>query len=412
MIPVDQARESILDHVNVLPAERVWFMNALGRFLAEDIVSTRDIPAFDNSAMDGYAVRCEDVSGANTALRITGVLPAGTRAIPRLEAGHAVKIMTGAPVPPGADAVVRKEDASEQDGVVTIAKAPAKHENIRFAGEDIRKGSLALTAGDHVGPAHVGVLASLGRLHVMVGQRPRVAVVATGDEIVEPGDEGAGAFAVTSSNSYTLASLISSCGGVPVYLGIARDSEASLEDALDRARLCDLIVTTGGVSMGEFDLVRKIMNATPNRLHFWGVEIKPGKPLAFGEINGIPTIGLPGNPASTMTAFYQFVRPALLKMQGARDILLPRVQARLAQRVSSKGDRPHYIRCLLECRDEGLVVTPTGPQGSGILSSLARGNCFVVVPKGTRVLERGALVDCELYDGIRSGSKHEAHAQP
>ncbi len=299
----------------------------------------------------------------------------------------------------GADAVVRKEDASEENGRVRIGVPPKKSEYIRFRGEDIRAGGLILSSGDLVGPAETGVLASIGRLHAMVAQRPLAAVIATGDEIVEPGDT-VGPHSVISSNSFTLDSLLRSCGATPVYLGIASDTEASLRGALERARRCDLILTSGGVSVGDFDLVRTLMEKGGNRLFFRGVEIRPGKPLAFGEMAGIPAFGLPGNPVSTMTTFYQFVRPAVLKMQGAREILLPRIRARLATRMENTADRPHFMRGVLRRMGDDLVVGPTGPQGSGILTSMARGNCFIILPKGKTILEEGSPVECEMYRDI------------
>ncbi|HPI92049.1 MAG TPA: molybdopterin molybdotransferase MoeA [Deltaproteobacteria bacterium] len=398
MIPVEKAREIILDKMPVLPAERVTLESALGRYLAEDIISTLDIPPFDNSAMDGYAVRTEDARIAGVTLEIASVLPAGSFPGQPVTTGQAVKIMTGAPIPEGADTVVRREDTVEEKARVKINIIPARHENIRFRGEDIPAGKKILFAGDHLGPAQIGLLASLRRPYVQVGQRPVVAVLATGDEIVELGEES-GPKAIISSNSYTLISLIRSLGALPLYLGIARDQRSDLKARLSHARRCDLLLTSGGVSMGDYDMVREIMKEEGNALDFWTVDMKPGKPLAFGSLSGIPAIGLPGNPVSTMTSFYQFARPAILKMQGAREILLPRLRARLKEGLENKGDRPHYIRAILERIGDELVVSTTGPQGSGILSSMARGNCFIVLPKGITSLEEGSLVECEVFGG-------------
>jgi len=396
MIPVEKAREIILSAMPVLPAERVPIHDALGRFLAEDIISTLHIPPFDNSAMDGYAVRTADVSSAGTTLEVSEVVPAGAFPCRPLEPGRAVKIMTGAPIPQGADAVVRREDTVEAKGRVRIQKVPDRHENIRFQGEDIPAGQRVLSAGQRLGAAQIGVLASLRRPFVMVGQRPVVAVLATGDEVVDLGEQ-APEQAIVSSNSYTLISLIRETGGTPVYLGIARDQHSDLKARLSWACRADLILTSGGVSMGDYDMVREIMQKDGNSLAFWTVDMKPGKPVAFGTLMGIPTIGLPGNPVSTMTSFYQFARPALLAMQGARNILLPRVRASLSEALKNRSDRPHYIRGILERVGDELTVRPTGPQGSGILTSMAKGNCFMVLPRGMVDLERGTMVECEVF---------------
>ncbi len=398
MLSIEKAREVILAHIKALPAERVSLERSLGRYLAEDIVSALAIPPCDNSAMDGYAVRTEDIKAQGVTLTVTSVLPAGASALKAIGQGQAAKIMTGAPVPQGADAVVKREDTIEEQGSVTINAVPKKNENIRFKGEDIAPGQLILNRGTLLGPAAVGVLASLQRPMVQVVQRPVVAVLATGDEIVELGD-GAPDNAIISSNSYTLMGLIRSAGATPCYLGIARDRKEDLKARLKSAIKADLILTSGGVSMGDYDMVREVMNEDGNSLAFWGVEMKPGKPLAFGSLYGVPAIGLPGNPVSTMTAFYQFARPALLKMQGARDLLLPRVKARLREALKNTGDRPHYIRGILEYSHGELTVSTTGPQGSGILSSMAKGNCYIVLPKGTISLEQGVVVDCEVFPG-------------
>lgn len=396
MIPVEKARETILEHVRALPEERVSFTDALGRYLAEDVRAESDIPSFTNSAMDGYAVRTEDVQEPGVCLSVAGIVPAGMRERMVLPPRHAMKIMTGAPLPEGADAVVKREDTREEQGRVWIDKVPQKDENIRFRGEDIPSGSIVLSRGELLGPAALGVLASINKNYVYVSQRPSVAVLATGDEIVEPGIQAEGP-AVISSNSFTITALVKDAGGIPVYLGIAKDSVAEIQSALSRAMRCDVVITTGGVSVGDFDFVRRIMEEKGNRIIFWGVEMKPGKPVAFGTVAGKPLFGLPGNTVSAMTAFYQFVRPALLKMQGAQSLLLPRIRARLKAAVKSSGDRPHYMRGVLAREQDELTVSPTGPQGSGILSSMARGNCFFIIPKGTKWLEAGQWVECEVY---------------
>ena len=396
MLSVEKAREIILSKVPELPSERVSLENALGRYLAQDIISSLAIPPCDNSAMDGYALRTDDVKAIGITLKISSILPADAGPGHLVAKGQAAKIMTGAPIPQGADAVVRREDTKEEERTVTINKVPKKNENIRFKGEDIAPGQLILTRGTLLGPAVIGMLASLRRPMVQVSQRPLVAVLATGDEIVELGEDAPNN-AIISSNSYTLLSLIRITGGIPCYLGIARDRKEDLKARLACAKKADLIITSGGVSMGDYDMIREVMNEDGNSLVFWGIEMKPGKPLAFGSFCGVPAIGLPGNPVSTMTSFYQFARPAILKMQGAKDLLLPRVRARLKEALKNSGDRPHYIRGILERSGDDLVVSQTGPQGSGILSSMAKGNCYIVLPKGTTSLPPNSFVECEVF---------------
>jgi len=398
MLSIEKAREIILGKVFLLPPERISLEKALGRYLAEGIVSTLAIPSHDNSAMDGYAVSIKDVPSEGTILTIDSVLSAGEMPEQPMRKGCAVKIMTGAPIPDGADAVVKREDTDAEEGRVRINKVPKRHENIRFSGEDIHEGQLVITGGSLLGPAQIGVLASLRLPMVLVRQRPVVAILATGNEISELGEE-ASSHTIISSNSYTLMGLIKITGGIPLYLGIAKDSKTDLKEKLVSAKKADLILTSGGVSMGDFDLVREIMQEDGNTLEFWTVDMKPGKPLAFGSFSGVPAIGLPGNPVSTMTSFYEFARPAILKMQGANDILLPRVRARLKDALENRGDRPHYIRGILERSGDDLIVGPTGPQGSGILTSMARGNCFMVLPKGVTLLEKGSFVECEIFPG-------------
>jgi molybdopterin molybdotransferase len=396
MPTVDKAREIILSHMKTLPHEMVPLENALGRYLSRNISSSLDIPSADNSAMDGYAVRCEDIASPDTILSVSSVLPAGNVMERPLKKGEAVKIMTGAPIPAGADAVVKREDTAESKGWVTIHVVPSRREHIRSRGEDIKEGDTVLHAGDLIGPAQIGVLASLRCLVVPVHQRPLVAVLATGDEIVDL-DEALSPGKITSSNSYALINLVKSSGAIPLYLGIARDTKEDLKSKLAGAGKADLLLTTGGVSMGDYDMVREIMKEEGNSLVFWKVEMKPGRPLAFGMLNGIPAIGLPGNPVSTMTSFYQFARPAILRMMGAQNILLPRVRAKLSVALDHKGDRPYFMRGVLEQGGKDLSVRPTGPQGSGILTSMARGNCYIVLPPGTRHYELGEMVDCEVY---------------
>ncbi|MBN2298708.1 MAG: molybdopterin molybdotransferase MoeA [Deltaproteobacteria bacterium] len=398
MISVKQARDIILGSIEALPQQIVYLEDALGRYLATDIVSNFDIPPCDNSAMDGYAVHCADVTEKGRLLKIAYELPAGSSPKGPFEKGASVKIMTGAPIPPGADAVIMREDTSEQAQYVTANKVPKIHQHIRFKGEDIKAGDTVLRKGSRIGPAQIGILASIRRILVPCHQRPVVAVLATGDEIADL-DETLSQEKISSSNSYTLISLIREAGGIPLYLGVARDNRKDLAQKLSMAKKADLILTSGGVSMGDYDMVKDVMSQGGNSMEFWKVEMKPGRPLAFGTISNIPAIGLPGNPVSTMTSFYQFARPAVLKMMGAANLLLPVVCAKLVSEIKSKGDRPEYVRGMIEKKGPDLIVSPTGPQGSGILSSMARGNCFIVVSKDTTIVHEGDYIECEIFEG-------------
>jgi len=396
MITVEQAREIIVGRITPLPAEKIALDQALGRYLAEDIVSGMDIPPWDNSAMDGYAIRVQDVPKEGVSLKISYEIPAGSLPQGPLGKGCAVKIMTGAPVPPGADAVVKREDTEEYGDSVVIRTLPRKNDHIRFSGEDIRTGDLVLEKGTLLEAPEIGVLASLRRSMVFCRQRPVVAIIATGNEVADL-DEELTQGKIPSSNSLSLISRVRQLGAIPLYLGIARDTAADLRDKFARASRADLILTSGGVSMGDYDVVRDVMTEGGNSMEFWKVRMKPGRPLAFGVINNIPTIGLPGNPVSTMLSFDLFARPAILKFMGASILTLPRVRARLTEGIRGSSDRPQFVRAILKrCGDE-LCVSPTGPQGSGILSSMARGNCYMIVPQGSNIIEKGEYVECEIF---------------
>jgi len=395
MIPVEKAREIILSHVESLPPEKISVSSALGRYIAENILSDKDIPPWDNSAMDGYAVRHDDCVSTNNRLRVIYDLPAGSVPEVVVKKGEAVKIMTGAPVPYGVDTVVKREDTIEKPNTVVIKRSPKKGENIRHKGEDIKNGEKILKKGDYIGPAQIGILASLKKSNIYCAQRPMVAILATGDEVIDI-DEDLTQGKIVSSNSYTLISLVKMAGGIPIYLGISKDTKKDLETKLSAARRADLILTSGGVSMGDYDIIKEVMESHENTMKFWQVEMKPGKPLAFGRIHGLPAIGLPGNPVSSMISFYQFARPAILKMMGANNLLLPRVRAKITTSVSKKPGRRHYLRGILSTDNGDLIVDTTGPQGSGILSSMGKANCFIVIPKEKSHICQDEMVDCEV----------------
>lgn len=397
MISVGLARETILARMRTLPGELVPLTETLGRYLSEDITAGFDIPLWDNSAMDGYAVRLSDIAAIPARLPVTQVIPAGSTSEP-LKPGSAARIMTGAPVPQGAEAVVMREETDEQGEYVEIKRAPRKAENIRFKGEDIRTGTVVLKRGTLLGPSQIGLLASLRLASVPCTRRPVIAVLSTGDEVVDL-DQPLTPGKIPSSNSYTLVALAKELGAEPLYVGIARDNRADIESKLASAAAADLILTSGGVSVGDFDLIKDVMTGGGNRMEFWQVAMKPGKPLAFGFTGAAPTIGLPGNPASAMVSFYQFARPAILTLLGASNVFLPGLKARLITPIRKKTDRPHYIRGQLTGGEE-LRVQPSGEQGSGILSSMAAANCFIVIPTEVALARAGELVDCEVFGPI------------
>lgn len=405
MISVDEALDYILKQFEPLEPERVEILDALDRVLAEDIYSDVDIPPFDNAAMDGYALRAFDTIGASedspVALRVIADLAAGYIADVFVKPGEAVRIMTGAPLPEGADSVVRFEDTSEGRGEkgeeIRIFKEVSFGENVRRAGEDVKKGELVLAKGTVLRPQEIGVLASLGRGEVSVIRRPRVAILATGDELVgieEPLTPGK----IRNSNEYSTAAQVIRYGGIPVRLGIARDDVSDLRrkirEGLEKG--VDLFLTSAGVSVGEYDVVKDVL-ASEGEMHFWQVCMKPGKPLAFGKIRGVPLIGLPGNPVSAMVSFEQFARPALLKMLGKTSLEKPTVEAILEEDVTSSGRRG-FKRVVVTKRGEEYYARTTGPQGSGILTSMVKANGLAIIPEGVFRMKAGERVKVQMLD--------------
>ena len=407
MIPVKDARERILERFAPLPAERVDIFSALGRVLAEEIIAPFDIPPYDNSAMDGYAVRSADLRDASpetpVTLRIVEALPAGYVSTHTLQTGEAIRIMTGAPIPDGADTIIRVEDTQKNGERVAIFVERPPQFDLRHAGEDVRRGETILSKGRVLRSAEIGLLASLGRSFISVHQRPRVAILATGDELVEidapllPGK-------IINSNSYSLAALTLECGAIPLMLDIARDTKADLESKLAQAARADLILTSGGVSMGDFDFVKEMLQQRGSEMHFWQVCMKPGKPLVFGAIAGTPLVGLPGNPVSSMVSFEMFVRPALLKMMGHPQIFRTVVLAQLTSDYRKRDERKHFVRVVL-CQQEGVnLATLTGEQGSGILSSMAKANGLAVIDESRALVRTGEIVPVMLLDSSLSMS--------
>lgn len=401
-IPVEEARTTILSRIEVLGAERVGVAEALGRVLAENLSSPWDLPPLDNAAMDGFAVRAVDLAQASKespiALPLAESLRAGQLPSGALKAGSVARIMTGAPIPPGADTVVKVEDTRSEGGSVIFSKAPPLGEHLRKAGEDVRQGEEVLNAGTLMHPGCVAMAASLGRATVKVHQRPRVAVLCTGDELVEVGEDRSGGRFV-ASNLYSLEAQIRQCGALPVVLGIVPDDVEQIEAVFRQAAACDVIVSTGGVSVGDFDFVKEVLGRIGTRMVFWRVAMKPGHPLAFGLIENRPVFGLPGNPVSTMVSFEQFVRPALLKMMGHQNLLRPVLRARLKERIKQRPGRTVFLRGILKREPNGeLSVQSTGAQGSGMLRSMVLANGLIVMPAEASVLEEGELVDVQVID--------------
>ena len=401
MISVEEARNKILDAFSPLGLEKVNILDAVGRVLGEDVFAGRAIPPNDNSAMDGYAIFTEDSHGASpenpVRLDVIEEIPAGAVPAKTIGRGEAARIMTGAPLPLGADAVVRMEDTRKDGDCVLVFAAAPKGWNIRCAGEDVRQGEKVIPRGEIIRPAEVGMLASLGRSFVLVHQRPRVAIVATGNELVEI-DEVPMEGKTVSSNSYALAALVRECGGVPLQIGIARDSRKDLIAKFRAALRADLIVSTGGVSVGDYDLVKEIMKEAGNRMQFWQVAMKPGRPLAFGALGDVPAIGLPGNPVSSMICFEQFIRPAILKMLGHASLFRRTIRARLERTIRKKKGIRQFIRALIRREGDGYAVVATGDDGSGLLKSMVHANGLIILPEETLEVGPGELVAVQLLD--------------
>lgn len=405
MLSVEEAQQKILSYVNVLEAVESPILDCLGQVLAEDIHAHIDVPPLDNSAMDGYAVKAKDTEDASPQtprlLRIIDTVAAGSISRHELMPGTAIRIMTGAPIPNGADAVVQFEDTDETErtapsDIIGILGATKVGLNIRRAGEDIAKGSVVLNKGTVLTPSAIGVLASLGRSTVKVIRRPVVAILATGDELVDiaqplpPGK-------IYNSNTYSLAALVKYYGAVPQILGIARDSEASLSAKLRQGLQSDLLLTSGGVSVGDYDVVKDIL-AKEGEIAFWRIRMKPGKPLAFGTIKGVPHLGFPGNPVSSMITFELFARPAIFKMMGKSDWSRPTIEAVLEDAVKNRDGRKIFARAIVARRGGQYFARLTGPQGSGILTSMARANGLVIIPEDKYSVSPGDIVTVMMFD--------------
>lgn len=409
MIGVRQAMDRVVAGVGLLEAEEVALMETLGDVLAEDVDSPITLPARTNSAMDGFAVRAADVRGASKKtprrLRVIEEVRAGGVPSKPLSKGEATRVMTGAPLPEGADGVIRQEDANfSGDGVAILDDRDAGR-NVRFAGEDLEKGARVFVAGTPLGPAQIGVLASMAMARIRVRRRARVGILASGDEIVDL-DQAAQILAGTktaSSNSYTLDALIRLAGAVPVTLGIAADTKQSVREHLERGIAdCDLIVSTAGVSVGEYDNLRPVLEEMGCEMVFTKVRMRPGSPTSFGIVRRVPWIGLPGNPVSTMVCFELFVRPAIRKMQGHTLLFRRTVQAVTEEPLKTPGRLMHFLRAVVREAPEGWRARLTGPQGSGILTSMAKANALLIVPEEADEVPAGTTLSALLLDDSRT----------
>jgi len=397
-LTVDEAQSRILARIAPLEPTEVGLLDALGAVLAEDATADRDVPPFRNSAMDGYAVRGADVRQAGVTLRVVGSVSAGALPERTVGAREAMRIMTGAPMPDGADTVVRVEDTDNGVEVVTINAVTPEGIAVRQAGEDLRRGETVLARGTVLRHPEIGVLASIGRAKVRVVRRPNVAVLSTGDELVDI-DEEPGPGQIRDANRYSLAAAVRASGCAAFELGIARDSADDLRHALGNAAFGDLVVTSGGVSVGDHDHVKPVVDAM-GQMDFWSIAIRPGRPLAFGELRtkrgAVPIFGLPGNPVSALLTFEVFVRPALLKMAGRTKLHRPRVEARLLDRI----DKPTGLRMFARGIHDAAAgtVRSTGAQGSGILRSMSLANCLIDLPEAASGAAPGDTVSVLLTD--------------
>ncbi len=402
MISVEEALERILGEIHPLLPTQVPLAEAAGLVLAEDVVAREDMPPFANSAMDGFALRSQDSQprdGQPPRLRVTGGVAAGYVADHAVEEGTAMRIMTGAPVPPGADAVIQIE-LTRYDGPesswVEVLQPVAPGNNIRPAGEDMRSGQTVLRQGTEIGPWEIGILATLGLAMVPVIRRPQVAILGTGDEVIDI-DQPLKPGKIRNSNSYLLEAAVARSGARPVRLGVARDTVESLREKFAQALGSDLIITSGGVSVGDFDLVKNIM-AEQGEINFWRINMRPGKPVAFGHIGQTPLLGLPGNPVSAAVTFELFGRPVLRKMLGHTHLQRPQVEVIVEDGIADKAMRRHYVRAHVQWRDGRFVAHTTGNQGSHILTSLINANALVIVPEGGVEIAPGGTARAIMLD--------------
>lgn len=396
MLPVDEVRARIVATVPSLASECVGLTGLDGRILAEPVVAAEDVPAWDNSGMDGYAARAEDVAVPGAVLEVLGDIAAGEVSRSEVGSGQALKIMTGAPMPEGADTVIRVEDTTEEDGRVTIGPAVERAAYVRSRGGDVTAGTEVIRAGTRLGASQVGMMAALGVIEAWVSKRPKVAVLSTGDELrpadtipLEPGT-------IRDSNRPMLIALVEAAGGEVIDLGSVGDDEESLRAVIGRATAeADVIISSGGVSMGDYDVVKAVLGREAG-VEFMALAMNPGKPLGFGMVAGRPFFGLPGNPVSVLVSFEQFARPAILAMQGATALLRPRISGVAGGPFTSDPAKEAFLRARI-VDHERLTVLSTGGQASNVLSGLASADCFAVLPVGVDKVEEGDRLILELF---------------
>ncbi|MGB2868812.1 MAG: gephyrin-like molybdotransferase Glp [Bacteroidota bacterium] len=404
MVSVDEAKKIIAQNVQNVGNEEVQMLAAHGRILATDIVAQDDIPQFDNSSMDGFALRASDTTGATDTSPVTLPLVdevAAGQTLGRSFVPHSIiRIMTGAPIPPGVDSVIEQEAVSSKNGSVAMQKPVSPGRNIRRKGEDIKCGTTALHKGTMLRAAQLGVLGSLGISMVRVSRRPKTAFLTTGNELVAP-DEKLTPGKIRNSNALMLSGLLTESGCEPKNLGVASDREDVLEAKIEEGLAYDALITSGGVSVGKYDLVLEVMRKVGVDIKFWKVNVKPGMPFAFGTHNKtgqsqVHVFCLPGNPVSTMVTFLQFVRPALFRMMGRTEETLYTLKATLEHDIRKEDNKRHFNRGIVRNEDGRLLVRTTGTQSSAVLSSLAMANCLVVIPEETRFVCAGDTVEIEL----------------
>src|SRR5499426_1585389 len=411
---LEEAQRIVLDATPVLGLEKIPILDALGRVLGEDIVAERDNPPWDNSAMDGFAVRWNDIKQEHAiqkpvTLTVIEDVAAGRMPSKSVGAGQAIRIMTGAPLPSGADTVLKVEDTEHTPDSVRVFKPEHQGSNIRPQGEDVKKGECIIAKGTQIRPGETGMLAILAKSFIFAYQQPRVAVLSTGDELADL-DERFSDEKIINSNSYGIAAAVQEAGGIPLLLGIARDTPAALKEKISHGLTADILVLSGGVSMGDYDFTKAVFQELGAEMNFWKLAIRPGQPLAFGKIQGKLAFGLPGNPVSSMVTFEQLVRPAMLKMSGHRSFGRPVVQALFQESFSKRPDRRHFLRGVLTREDGVFMVRTTGAQGSGMLTSMVKANCLIDIPVEVERVNLGDLVSVQLLSG-EGWASHSEHIQ-
>jgi molybdopterin molybdotransferase len=385
MISISEAQRVILSTVSPLPAEEIDLLRGPGRITSQDILARWDSPSTDNSAMDGYAFSHQALQGKFA--KVIGLVPAGSEMSAPVPPGAAIKIMTGAPLPTGCDSVVPIEDVDDLGDGIRLKTDVTRGAHVRRRGENVRAGQRVIASGTELTPLQIGLLASLGRTTVSVHRRPKVAVIASGDELVELGSDPAGA-SIINSNSYSIATQVLEIGADPLVLGIAKDTKASTREMILRGLEADVVITTGGVSVGDRDYIKEVIQGLSGDQIFWRVNVKPGKPTAFAIIDGKPFWGLPGNPVAAMIAFEQFVRPALLKMMGHARVFRPVVRASVSDSFENDGDRPHLVLCRISMTDGKYIASISAAQGSSNLLTIAHANGLIELAPGAALAPR------------------------